>query len=103
MWQGFIGFVIAVAAGLFGLIKYLDQRQRELEQRKFEQYWKLIDIFQGSPFVAKQQIALLLLKRCPNFKSETVAFLSESKRRNDDWTKQNIQTIDQVLNHFGQS
>lgn len=49
----------------------------------------------------KQLIALLLLKRYPEFKDETIAFLNDAMSRKDDWTKQNISTIRLVLDHFG--
>src|SRR5262249_32968726 len=97
-----ITFLAAVAAGLFALIKYLDQRQRELQERRFEQYWRLIDTCQESSFVVKQQIALLLLKRYPEYVNETVEFLTNSKRANHAWAQQNMSTIDDLLGYFSQ-
>jgi hypothetical protein len=83
-WLTQIGaFLVTVVAGLFALIRYMDQRQRELQERRFEQYWRLMDTCQESPKLAKQQIALLLLKRYPEFKDETAAFLSKLKLMND--------------------
>jgi hypothetical protein len=105
MWEGIItgiiSLLIAVGGGLWALWKYMDQRQRELREQRFEQYWKLIETCLDSPKVHKQLIALRLLQRYPEFRDETLAFLSDAKRRSDDWAKQNISTIDHVLNHFG--
>jgi hypothetical protein len=94
--------IVTIVAVLFALFKYMDQQQRELRERRFEQYWKLIDTCQDSPNLAKQQLALLLLKRYPEFKDETAAFLNKLKLMNVPWAQQNVQTIDDVLNHFAQ-
>jgi hypothetical protein len=93
-------YLAAIAAGLIALIKYLDQRQRELREQRFEQYWRLIDTCVESPMLAKQQIALLLLKRYPEYQNETIEFLTQSKLRSGPWTQQNLSTIDHLLNHF---
>lgn len=58
--------VIAVS-GLFAFVKWLDQRNRELTERRFEQYWKLVENSQTG-FLAKQKVALLLLKRYPEYR-----------------------------------
>jgi hypothetical protein len=86
-------YLIAIAAGLFALIRYIDQRQLELRERRFEQYWKLLDTCLDSPVLGKQQIALLLLKRYSEYGNETAEFLNNSKRRDDPWTQQNIGTM----------
>jgi len=106
MWEGIITgiitLLIAVGGGLWALWKYMDQRQRELSEQRFEQYWKLIETCLDSPKVHKQLNALRLLERYPEFKAETVAFLSDAKLKQDDlWAQQNISTINHVLNRFG--
>jgi hypothetical protein len=105
--SGFINWItqnaaVALAGGGVGLFKYLDQRQRELQEQRFEQYWRLIDTCEESPRLGKQKIALLLLKRYPEYKTETVEYLSAAKRRNDPWTQQNISTIEHLLKLLGQ-
>jgi hypothetical protein len=69
---------------------------------RFEQYWKLIDTCEDSPKIGKQTIALLRLKNFSDYKDETVEYLSACVARNDPWTIQNINTIQQMLGHFGQ-
>ncbi len=56
-----------------------------------------MDVSQVSPHVAKQRIALLLLKKFPEFKEETIAFLTAAKKQNGPWLQQNTETIDEVL------
>jgi hypothetical protein len=89
--------IVVIVGGLFAFIRWLDQRQRELKERRFEQYWKLLDTSQNDPHIAHQKVALLLLKRYPEFKNETQHFLSDAKNRNDPWTQNNIGEIDAVL------
>ena len=91
--------LIAVGAGIFAVIQWKDQRTRELQEQRFEQYWKLIDTSQETPFLAKQTIALLLLKRYPDFKKETVAYLT-SANKDHGWFKQNTETIGEVFHYF---
>ena len=54
--------LIAVGAGIFAVIQWKDQRTRELQEQRFEQYWKLIDTSQETPFLAKQTIASTSVK-----------------------------------------
>jgi hypothetical protein len=93
----YVAFIVAIGSGIFAVVKWADQRKRELEGRRFEQYWKLIDVAQESQKLAKQQIALLLLKRFPDFKAETAAFLAGTEKLNDPWFRQNANTIKEVL------
>jgi len=85
--------------GAFAFWKWWDQRNRELFERKFEQYWKLVDVSQDTTKLAKQKVALLLMKRFPEFKMETTAFLNATKAHGA-WYEQNAETIEEVLNHF---
>jgi len=50
--------------------------------------------------VAKQKIALLLLKRFPEFKVETTAYFATAKQYGGPWLQQNAETIDEVLRHL---
>jgi hypothetical protein len=75
-WLGRLGpGIVIVIGGLFAFVQWLDQRKRELSERRFEQYWKLLDTSQKDPRIAHQKISLLLLKRYPEFKDETLHFL----------------------------
>src|SRR5450631_3072567 len=67
--------IVVIVGGLFAFIQWIDQRNRELSDRRFEQYWKLLDTSQSDPHLAHQKISLLLLKRYPEFKDETLHFL----------------------------
>jgi len=40
---------------------------------------------------------LLLLKKFPEFKEETIAFLTAAKKQNGPWLQQTTETIDEVL------
>jgi hypothetical protein len=95
-----VGAAAIVIGGVFAAFKWIDQRRRELEERRFEQYWKLVDISQETPFLAKQKIALLLLRKFPEFKEETIAFLVDARTVNSPWVAQNKAVIDTVLTYF---
>lgn len=100
-WLGRFGAgIVVIIGGLFAFVQWLDQRKRELSERRFEQYWKLLDTSQKDPHVAHQKISLLLLKRYPEFKDETLHFLMYAKSRNDPWAQSNIEEINTVLRHF---
>src|SRR5271155_3165722 len=92
--------LIPVVPGWFAFVKWRDQRQRELEERRFEQYWKLVDVSQESPHLAKQMVALLLLKRYPEFKNETTEFLTDARARGDAWFSQNKTVIEGIISCF---
>ena len=66
-WVQIGTLVVAILSGLFAVIKWKDQRERELAERRLEQYWKFLDISVETPKLAKQKTALLLLKRYPEF------------------------------------
>lgn len=81
-------------------MKWIDQRKRELEQIEFEQYWKLINVSQESTFIVMQNVSLLLLRRFPDYKHETVAFLNSRKSAGGNWVENNRLQIEEVLRHF---
>lgn len=97
-WIQLLTVIGAVASGLFAFVKWRDQRNRELDERRFEQYWKLVDTTVETPFLAKQKVALLLLKRYMEFRNETIAFLSDARASAHPWASQNAAQIDDVLN-----
>ncbi len=99
-WITVITPLSVVIGGLFALFKWIDQRKRETQDKRFEQYWKLVDISQETQFVAKQKVALLLLKRFPEYSDETVEFLPATKEIGGSWSTQNAKEIDSVLKHF---
>jgi hypothetical protein len=90
-----------VVGGLVAIFQWRDQRKRELEEKRFEQYWKLVDVSQETTFIAKQRVALLLLKRYPEYADETANFLMGAKAQNGGWVTQNLIQIDEVLRYFG--
>ena len=77
---GWVQLIALVAGGGFALFKWRDQ----LRERRYEQYWKLITNSQQSTFIAEQKIALLLLKRYPEFRFETIEFLKDANSRPTD-------------------
>jgi hypothetical protein len=102
-WEFWLPYATAfsvIASGIFALIKWADQRNRELVERRFEQYWKLVDVSNESQYLAKQKVALLLLKRFPEYKAETVAFLRDSQKLGGPWLQQNVSQVDDVLDYF---
>ncbi|MBC8048550.1 MAG: hypothetical protein H7X92_00180 [Chitinophagales bacterium] len=86
--------------GLFGLLKWIDQRRRELEQRRFEQYLKLIEISQQNQFIAQQNISTLLLRRFPEYKEETKSFLTSIQDGSGGWYENNKSQVEVVLRHL---
>ena len=99
-WLPYVTALSIVGSGLFALVKWVDQRNRELAERRFEQYWKLIELGQETPFIGKQKVALLLLKRYAEYQTETIEFLADAKKRGGPWTEQNAVQIEDVLAHF---
>ena len=91
--------LVVVIGGIFAFWKWWDQQNRASE-RRFEQYWKLVDVGQKSPSLAKQKVALLLMKRFPEFSAETIAFLETAAILRGAWVDQNTDTIDEVLDHL---
>jgi hypothetical protein len=83
--------------GGFALLKWRDQ----LRERRYEQYWKLVTICQQSAYL-EQKVALLLLKRYPESKSETVEFLRDASSRSSGWAGNNKAEVKVVLDHFSQ-
>lgn len=99
-WVQIITSLGVIVSGLFALVRWLDQRKRELAERRFEQYWKLVDVCLETPKLGKQKTALLLLKRFPEYREETIAFLTDAKTRGDPWANQNAVQIDDILQYF---
>ncbi|MBI5910692.1 MAG: hypothetical protein HY848_12165 [Betaproteobacteria bacterium] len=92
-----LGVIITVCGGVFAFIKWNDQRRRELQERRFEQYWKLLNVSQEKKVLAKHKVALLLLKKYPEYGSETIEFLEDAKKVNHPWTEQNRGQVDSVI------
>src|SRR4051794_21970888 len=99
-WLPYVTTVLTVISGLFAFWKWADQRKRELTERRFEQYWKLIEFSQETVFIGKQKVALLLLKRYPEYKNETIELLSDAKKRGGSWADENAMQIEDVLAYF---
>jgi hypothetical protein len=99
-WVALVAPLSILCGGLFAFFKWRDQRRRELEEKRFEQYWKLVDASQDGKYAAKQRIALLLLKQFPEYSNETVSFLNEANQHKDGWAKNYQNQIEEVLNHF---
>ena len=99
-WLPYVTAISVVGSGLFALLKWADQRKRELAEQRFEQYWKLIELGQETAYVAKQKVALLLLKRYPEYKTGTIEFLRDAKKRGGPWVDQNVVRIEDVLAYF---
>ena len=95
--------IVVIIGGLFAFVQWLDQRRNELREKRFEQYWKLLDTSQNDIHLAHQKVSLLLLKRYSEFKNETLHFLKDAKSRNDAWTQNNINEIDAVIIHLEQA
>src|SRR3954454_21756441 len=99
-WLPYVTAISVVGSGLFALLRWADQRKRELAQQRLEQYWKLIEFGQETAFIGKQKVALLLLKRYPEYKDETIELLADAKKRGGPWVDQNATQIEDVLAHF---
>ena len=100
-WLTLITPLSVLCGGLFALFKWRDQRRHELEEKRFAQYWMLVDASQDGKFAAKQRIALLLLKQFPEYSKETVSFLSEAMKHEDGWAQSYRSQIEDVLKYFG--
>ena len=89
-----------VISGLFVLFRWLDQRRRELQERRFEQYWKLVNTSVDEAMLMKQEVSLLLLRRYPEFREETISALRSAQIRGGPWVTQNAGAVETVLDHF---
>jgi hypothetical protein len=89
-----------LGASIFAFLKWRDQRKRELQEKRFEQYWKLVDISQETVFLAKQRVSILLLRRYPEYQEETLEFLNGTKKDGGPWFSQNQTQIERVIEHF---
>ena len=99
----YFALVTTLGSGLFAFVQWMDQRQRELRSRRFDQYWKLVDVCTETTIIAKQKVAILQLKSFPEYREETVAFLEDAKGRSGGWTEQNIVQIENVIAFFSQN
>jgi hypothetical protein len=99
-WLGLVTPLSILCGGLFAFFKWRDQRLRELEEKRFDQYWMLVDASQDGKYAAKQRIALLLLKKFPEYSDETVSFLSEAKKQPSGWAQGYQNEIDAVVEYF---
>jgi hypothetical protein len=98
-WVGFLTPLSLLCGGLFAFIKWRDQRQRELQEKRFAQYWMLVDASQDGKFSAKQRIALLLLKQFPEYSKETVSFLNEATHEGG-WATMYQKQIKEVVDYL---
>jgi hypothetical protein len=55
---------------------------------------------QETAYVAEQKVALLLLKRYREYKTETIEFLRDAKKRGAPRVDQNVVQIEDVLAYF---
>ncbi len=99
-WVPYVTALSIAGSGIFGVVKWADQRKRELDEKRFEQYWKLIQSSQESEYLAEQKVALMLLKRFPEYRNETVTFLKDAKERAGYWFEQNSQQVNHILEYF---
>ena len=99
-WLALVTPISIVCGGLFAFLKWRDQRKHELEEKRFAQYWMLVDASQDGKFAAKQKIAILLLKQFPEYSKETVSFLSEALKDKEGWAHSYRGQIEDVLKYY---
>jgi hypothetical protein len=53
-----VSVLSVVAAGLFAFYKWREERRQAMAERRFEQYWKLLQTATESEYVAQQKAAV---------------------------------------------
>ena len=99
-WLPYVTAISIVGSGLFAFVRWVDQRKRELAEQRFEQYWKLIEYGHETIYLSKQKAAILLLKRYPEYRAETIELLEDAKQRGGPWASQNSSQIEDVLTYL---
>jgi hypothetical protein len=84
--------LVPVFAGLFGLLKYLDVRNRELKAQRYQAYSEVIRSLSGErsdgshPYLVEQISAIYRLEEFREFKEITIQIL-EASMTNESWNK----------------
>lgn len=97
-----IGFVIAIMAGLFAFIKWIDTRNRELKEKRYKIYMDLIGVISGkrtdstTPNLTEQIAATWFLLEYKEYYEVTKKIFSGSDLKN----MANKPWVDHVLPHI---
>ncbi len=101
-----LGFIIAVSAGLFAFIKWLDTRNRELKESRYKTYMDLIGVISGkrkgssTPNMSEQIAAIWFLVEYKEYYDITRKIFSESdleNMTNRPWIKHLLPHIEKLL------
>lgn len=101
-----IGFVIAIIAGFFAFIKWIDTRNRELKEKRYKNYMDLIGVISGkradstTPNITEQIAATWFLLEYKEYYEMTGKIFSDSdleNMANEPWVKHVLPHIRKLL------
>jgi len=105
-----IGFVVAVFAGLFAFIKWLDARNRELKESRYKTYMELIGVVSGKrkdstiPNFTEQIAAVWFLSEYKEYYGITKKIFSAGdidKMSSEGWVQHVLPHIRKLVNEIG--
>jgi hypothetical protein len=106
-----IGFVIAIIAGLFAFVKWIDTRNRELKEKRYKTYMDLIGVISGKrtdstiPNITEQIAATWFLMEYKEYYKMTRKIFSESdleNMANEPWVKHVLPHIRKLITEITQ-
>ena len=101
-----IGFVVAIIAGLFAFVKWIDARNRELKEERYKTYMDLIGVISGkridssTPNLTEQIAAIWFLLEYKEYYEVTKKIFSDSdleNMANAPWVKHVLPHIRKLI------
>jgi hypothetical protein len=101
-----IGFVVAIFAGLFAFVKWIDTRNRELREKRYKTYMDLIGVISGkrtdstTPNLTEQIAAIWFLLEYKEYYEITKKIFSDSdleNMANAPWVKHVLPHIHKLI------
>jgi len=104
-----IGFVIAIIAGSFAFVKWIDTRNRELKEKRYKTYMDLIGVISGkradstTPNLTEQVAATWFLLEYKEYYEITAKIFSDSDLENMGnalWVQHVLPHIRRLINEI---
>ena len=107
--KDFIGLIIVAVSGLFVFIKWIDNRNRELKEKRYKAYMDLIGVISGkrsdstTPNFTEQVAATWFLIEYKEYYSTTKRIFSQSDFENmadEGWVQHVLPHIHKLINEI---
>ena len=104
--NGLIGIIIISFTGLFAFVKWIDSRNRNLKEKRYETYMKLVGVISGkridstTPNITEQIAATWFLLEYKEYYDMTLRIFSDSDLRNmgnEPWIKHVLPHIEKLI------